>query len=95
MLTSTAGDEVEDPPGEAPAASAAQAAQGRARKREAGWAGVQVGWAGWLAGQLMWSLAMWNRPQAGNKMEAMEAVERDEGFFGGWSLHAAIWLGRR
>lgn len=35
------------------------------------------------------------RPQAGNKMEAMEAVERVEGFFGGWSLHEAIWLGRR
>ena len=32
-------------------------------------------------------------PQAGNKMEAMEAVERVEGFFGGWSLHKAIWLG--
>lgn len=49
VLTSTAGDEVEDPPGEAPAASAAQAAQGRVRKREAswaGWAGVQVGWQG-------------------------------------------------
>lgn len=80
----------EDPPGEAPAASAAQATQGRAAKREASW----TGWAGWQGNSCGVS-GCGTGPKAGNKMEAMEAVERVEGFFGGWSLHVAIWLGRR